>query len=400
MNILFYTNTFLPFVGGKEIVVHQLVKALRQVGHDARVAVPGGMIKFRHARYDYPVYHFPVGVKRAQLQAQLLALKLLRQFWRFDVVHAHNTYPAGWVVAKGRRWLKAPLVVTPHGYDIQTIPEIGHGMRLDPELRPKVDYAVRNADLLTSISRTVRSAIEQVGGDALPIWDVPNGTDLARFHGERNPGIRAAFDVPADARIVLTVGNYFRRRGFEELVAAMQQVGQRDPRAHLVIVGRGTGVLTPLIESLGLSSRVTLTGPMALPSMMVDGGPRHDPLADLYKEAELYVSAGMADAAEGLSLALLDAMAAHLPIVATRISGNKDVISDRSTGLLVEPGCGEALADGILALLQDERLAATLADHARSHAESYGWPAIAERYLAGYEAVCAGAPILSMGSQR
>jgi glycosyltransferase involved in cell wall biosynthesis len=110
-----------------------------------------------------------------------------------------------------------------------------------------------------------------------------------------------------------------------------------------------------------------------------------DWLAELYQTAAVYVSAGIAEGAEGLSLAMLDAMAAGSPIVATRISGNRDVIRDGETGLLVPPNQAEALANAISQILQSETLSNRLAENAADFADRMSWIKIAGKYINLYK---------------
>ena len=99
----------------------------------------------------------------------------------------------------------------------------------------------------------------------------------------------------------------------------------------------------------------------------------------------MYVSAGVQRNSEGLSLAVLEAMAAGLPIAATRISGNTDVVTDGVNGLLTEPADETALAHAILRMLSDDLLRQRMSSAARETASRYGWVNVAQRYVKVYE---------------
>lgn len=382
LNIVLYNHTFLPQVGGREFVMYHLADGLRRLGHRVRVVGPAGWLRHRHVAFPFPVHRWPgLGGRRGErlLRTQLRADV---RFWGADVIHAHSTYPSGAVAVDVARQAGIPAIVTPHGEDIHVIPEIGHGLRLDPRLAPRIEATVRAADAVTAISASVERALQEAGASPRQIRPIPNGTDSERFARVEPGTVRARHGIPEDAALILTVGSYVRRRGHEELVEAVSRLRARQPRAHLVIAGRGTGVLEPHIYRLGAEGFVTLTGSIDHPVL---SGTARDDLAALYRSAQVYVSAGMAEGAEGLSLALLDAMAAGKPIVATDISGNRDVLRPDTSALLVPPGDAQALCTALERVLGDATLAASLGARARQDVEPYDWTAIASEYVDCYQ---------------
>jgi glycosyltransferase involved in cell wall biosynthesis len=281
------------------------------------------------------------------------------------------------------------LVITPHGEDIHVVPEIGFGQRLDPEQRPKIESALQSADLVTAISRSVEQSLLDACVDSRKIRCVPNGVDVNRFEGLQRLDAREWLGLPPDARIVATIGNFHPRKGQDHLIRAMALVAQREPRARLVVVGIGTERLRPLVEELGLQRSVILAGRVEVPfqgsGTDYEAEDRRDYVAALLRSSEVYVSAGVGEGAEGLSLAVLEALAAGVPVVATAISGNTDIIDDGQNGLLVPPGDPRLLAERILMLITDSELRGRMSEQARCTGRRYGWREIAARYLAVYE---------------
>ncbi len=381
LNVVLYNHTFLPHVGGREFVMLHLASALRRLGHRVRVVGPAGWLRHRRPRFEFPVHRWPgFPGRRAEwlLRAQLRADLAL---WGADVIHAHNTYPSGGVAVAAGQQLGIPVVVTPHGEDIHTIPEIGHGLRLDAGLARQIERTVRSADAVTAISASVREALLDAGAAPAQIWPIANGTDCRRFESTAAGEVRKRYGIPADAALILTVGSYVRRRGQEELISAVAGLRRTHPRVHLVIAGRGAAALEPHIGQSGASTFTTLTGSIDHPAV---SGTARDDLAALYRSADVYVSAGMAEGAEGLSLALLDAMAAGRAIVATNISGNRDVLEPERSALMVPPGDVEGLRSALGRLLDDAGLAARLGAAARRRVEPYDWTVIAQEYVNCY----------------
>ena len=397
LNIVLFSHTFLPQIGGRELVVYHLARALLRQGHQVRVFGPYDWRRGRSVDVGFPVHRYPallrVGMGRDGLLGYLREVEYAAQFtwnrlrWGCDVVHAHTTYPAGFTAARTRsrnsRW---GLVVTPHGVDIHTIPELGHGMRLRPRLRARIARSVSGADAVTAISGSVRASLIDAGADPAKIQDVPNGVDCERFvpRGLARPGFLD--DVPEDAPLIVTVGNYHPRKGLELIIRSMRLVAKRIPDARLVIVGRGKDKLEPVVESEGAVGRVILSGPVEFPfgaRSSSDG----DVLAALLERSAVYVSAGTEEGSEGLSLAVLEGMAAGLPVVATDISGNRDIVESGKNGHLVPPSDPSALANAIVSMIEDDCERGRMGEAARACAQRYSWDAAARRYVEIYEQV-------------
>ena len=377
-------------------MVHHLANALTRAGHRARVLGPAGFWKHRALRLPYPVHRWPTLRGRFREQTQSAQLLADLAIWRADVVHAHMTYPSGYVAARLKRSRQFPLVVTPHGVDIVSIPELEFGMRLNAELNDKIAFAVRGADRVTAISRTIEAALLEIGADAERLTMVPNGVDVRRFDRPPAPAIREWLGTEPEARLIVTVGQNSPRKGQDYLVRAMPKVIAAEPRARLVIVGGGTETLSPLIEALSLSGKVVLTGRIPPTRDILaeahDAGPNAEPdrLAEILCSSEVYVSAGTERNAEGLSLAVLEAMASRLPIVATAISGNIDVVVEAENGCLTEPADADALASAIIRVLGNADGHARMRDGARATALRYSWDSVARQYLEVYAEAIAG----------
>lgn len=388
MNIVLYVNSFLPAIGGRELVVHHLALAFQELGHRVRVVGPSGWWSQRGARLPYRLHRWPylAGFWPDLVQGSWLLLDTL--FHGCDVVHAHSTYPCGYAAARLKALRRLPVVITPHGEDIHTVSEIGFGQRLDPVQRAKIDYAVRKADLLTAISGSVEGSLLEAGAHHQKIRRIPNGVDLGRFARPSTGRQFRELSLPASSRIIITVGNYRPIKGHEVLIRAMPTILREEPDARLVIVGRTSQVLETLVAASGLEDAVRFTGVIELPSRLTGHNgtvaKEEDPLADLYAASEVYVSSGIGEGAEGLSLAVLEAMAAGLPVVATDISGNKDVVEPGDNGYLVPPGDPAALAAAILRVLKNPGMRGAMASNARAVAARFGWKEIARRYLDVY----------------
>jgi len=401
MNILLYSHSFLPKIGGREIVVYYLAKSLMELGHSVRVVGPGGFTS--KIKFKFPVHRYPQlirrglkskGIKR-RLKEKEMQLQLMfdKAIWGCDVIHAHTTYPAGYIAScAGQMFAKVPLIVTPHGADINIIPELQHGMRLEPYLNSRIDYALKNADAVTAISDGIENSLLEAGVNEDKLLKIKNGVDLERFTATTNDDVYQFLNIDNQSKIILTVGNYQPRKGHEDLVKAMPDILVNEPNAKLVIVGASTETLNSLISSLNIKDSVRLTGKINVPILEAatrasDSSSQSDMLAAIYQASKVYVSASVTEGAEGLSLALLDAMAAGVPVLGTRITGNKDVIKDGHNGYQVAPSNINDLVEKVTQVLKDDQHRVSMGQHARVFASEYQWRNIAKQYLNAYEHV-------------
>jgi glycosyltransferase involved in cell wall biosynthesis len=166
---------------------------------------------------------------------------------------------------------------------------------------------------------------------------------------------RTALEVPEGALAVGTAARLDPVKGLDGLLEAFHGLRARHPGARLYILGEGPerGALEALIARHGLGDIVTLTGHRADVRELLPG-------FDLYVNSSTY---------EGVSLTILEAMAAGLPVVATAVGGNPEVVEDGHTGVLVPPRDPRALGEVLAALLADGGRRAALGAAGRRRAE-------------------------------
>jgi glycosyltransferase involved in cell wall biosynthesis len=264
---------------------------------------------------------------------------------RPDVVHAH-TYKAGVLASVAGRIAGVPAVIfTPHGHIFSRgagIPGVPGGLKLDL-LRWITRAAQACADRITALSTP--DLDQQVALKLSPASKyvvVRNGIDVERFARPR----QRAFD---GSPVIGAVGRLSEEKGHRILLQAMASVIRELPRARLVIVGYGAleGELRGRASSLGLDGAVTFTGERDSAEML--------PSFDLFVQPSLYESQG---------LALLEAMAAGVPAIATDVGGVADVVRDGETGLLVPGADPDALARAIVRVAGDAELGLALSRRA------------------------------------
>lgn len=236
--------------------------------------------------------------------------------------------------------------------------------------------ANRLTDLVVTNAEAIRQdAIRQEGLDAAKVRVIYNGVDLTRF--DSVPPYRPAGLPPG--RLVVTVANLnrFKAPGLLVLVDAAARVLDAAPAVRFVLVGDGPcrEEVMARVAARGLTDRIHLVG--ARPDVPA-----------ILAACELKV---LPSFSEGLPNAVLEAMAAGKPVVATRVGGIPEAVVDGETGLLVAPGDPAALAAAILQVLADPVRAADMGRAGRRRvAASFGLDRMAREVEALYEALLQG----------
>jgi len=206
---------------------------------------------------------------------------------------------------------------------------------------------------------------------------VPNGVDTDRFRQvapETRQALRSSIGVD-DRFVWLAVGRFEIAKDYPNMLHAFAQVCQRDSNAVLLLVGHGSlqQETESLAQSLGLGDRIRFLGVRSdVPEVMA--------------AADGYV---MSSAWEGMPIALLEAGAAGLPIVATRVGGNHEVVRDGESGFLVPPRDAAALGQAMLRLMeQAPARRRDMGERGREHVRvHYGLGRVVERWQDLYRQV-------------
>jgi sugar transferase (PEP-CTERM/EpsH1 system associated) len=267
-----------------------------------------------------------------------LYVRLARLFRRLgaDVVHTHNTRPVLFAAPAARLARVKRVIHTRHGQRFGAKPRETKAFR----------WATKTVDRMVCVSHDSARLTEAEGVNPARIVTVWNGIDVNRFR-------RAA---PEGAGPMIAVGRLSPEKDFPTLVRAAALAAEREPTFRLEIAGGGACAdeIRQMIAELRAEGVVTLLGPVSdVPSLLTRGS-----------------GFTLASLTEGISLTILEAMASGLPVVATRVGGNPEVVAHGETGLLVEPGDPRALAESLLTLWRDPSRRRKMGDAGRARVEA------------------------------
>jgi phosphatidylinositol alpha-mannosyltransferase len=245
----------------------------------------------------------------------------------------------------------APVVATFHSY---FAPDSLAG-RCYTALAPFGTSVWERIDQRIAVSQAARESVCSRMGDA-PIHIVPNGTDVHVFE-------RAVRAKLPKGRTMLFVGRLEPRKGFPVAVRAFARLAQQYSDVQLIVVGEGVEREAVEVLPRALRSRVHLLGRVS-----------DTLLPTYYAAADVFIAPALGS--ESFGIVLVEAMAAGLPIVASDISGYREVVRDGREALLVPSGDQAALADAVAHLFEHPEEARALREAGRIRARKYDWDAI------------------------
>jgi len=352
--------------GGAERMLAQLAGELQAAGCPGVAFLPAGeegWLSRELAAAGIPVEYFQVDRPLSSKLAASLAAGFRRH--RIDLAHSHEFTMAFYGAWAARR-ARVPHIITMHG-----------GRYNAGRLRRKL--ALRAA---AALSGSVVAVSQVLAGQlcrdlwirSTRITTIPNGV---RFDPLAESTVRSELALSSEDHLVVTVGNLYPVKGHRVLLDAAALLSSQHPNLHVAIAGRGelAAALAEQARELGLAGRLHLLG------LRTD-------VANVLAAADVFVLPSLS---EGLPLALLEAMCAARPIVASAVGEVPVALAAGAAGLLVEPGNATALAAALHRVLANRFEAQLLGKSAQARAAAeYGIARMVTRYAALYDRLLCG----------
>lgn len=286
-----------------------------------------------------------------------------------NILDAHFGYPDGRAATLLGRWLSLPVVLTLRGKEERQMRTV---------VRSPLVAAIREADQIVTVSQALRDVAISAGAHPANAEVIGNGIDLDKFIRIDQAEARTRLGLPSDARVLISVGALVERKGFHRVIELLPSLLRVHPTlVYLIVGGAGpegdmTARLVELAREAGVSERIRFLGPLSPAELKV-------PLS----AADVFV---LASSYEGWANVILEAMACGLPVIATDVGGNAEVISDRSLGEVVPFGdterLGRAISSALTLSWDRERI--------RQHAVVNSWDTRIPRLRAVFERLLHG----------
>ena len=305
--------------------------------------------------------------------------KTLREH-NIDIVHSHN-WGTLLETTLARRLARIPIHIhAEHGLELADL-RIGDWRR---RLRGRTArWALRQADVVVAVADGVRERLTtRFGHPAEKVRLIPNGVDSMTGNGSQLAGVRLrrSLGIPEDAFVVGSVGRLAPVKDFGTAVEAVGLMVGKGMNVHLVLVGDGPqrDSLAARADAAGMESHTHLVG-------------RQTDVGDWLAAMDLYVNSSLN---EGMSLSILEAMAAGLPLVVTDVGENAALVDGRpACGRIVPSAAPDQLAQAMEQLLEDNQSRKQMSNCSRERFQRlYSTQQMVSCYESLYRTACSRRP--------
>ncbi len=378
MRILMLNNEFPPLGGGAATANYHLLKEFSNVSElEVKLITSAEGDEGVNEQFASNIAITRLPVRKEKIHhwtrmemfrylrgAEAEAGRLLKQ-GRYDLIHAFFSFPAGWVARRHRQQL--PYIVSLRGSDVPGFnPRFRWEYLLGRKAVRKVwqcaSRVIANSDALKALA--LQSAPHQ------RIDVIPNGVDTEYFR-PRSPD-SAPRGSPGK---LLYVGRLIKRKRVDAIIQAGAILRERGPSLPLTLIGDGEEKvpLMKLNRNLGIVGLVEFAG--AIP---------RERMVQYYQDADIFL---LPSEWEGMSNALLEAMACGLAVVVTDTGGTQELVDDN--GVILRDNRPESIADAVQKILSEPGLLDAMKARSREIAEKFSWASVAEEYLQTYRQVLA-----------
>lgn len=316
--------------GGQQQTL-SLLHGLRKRGHEVMLTCPTGSLLGERARAEgFRVFEAPM-TREADFYSMLALFRLMKRE-RFDIVNVHRP-KVHTLALVASVFARVPVFIVTR--------RVAFPIKSRISARLKYQF---NISKIIAVSEGIKKELVSSGIKNDRIVTIYSGTDLGRFNPESVNGseIRKEFAIPQGALVAGIISNYLEHKGLEYFIEALPLVLKEVPNAYFVIVGKNTTSekLTGLAKSLGVTENAKFAG-------------FRSDIPQLLSAMDISVNSSVS---EGLAGVLRESLAMRIPVVATNVGGNPELVKDGVNGLLVPPKDPGAMASAIVRLFTDREL--------------------------------------------
>lgn len=364
MNICLFTSSFLPNVGGMENVVNLLALEYCKQGHQVVVLAKTPKKMKKAPDFSYPVYYY----KRSRsevffLQSPKKMLKKLHLQYHFDIIHAHQMYPTGYLAVKLAEKYNIPVVLTSHAGDVAA----GSKYRRSKIKCRRMISAMQKADFVTGVGTGTCDEIDNLIGFRKAHY-LANGC-FPPADPELTPELAQKLQQIGNPEVFdLSIGRLHHAKGLDNLVQAYSILRDKNistPPWIMAGDGQMAESLKAMIAQARLEDKIHMIGRVS-----------PDERDWLLRRCRFFMQPSLR---EGMPLTVLESLAAGAPVIGSDIPGIRELLKNDFNGKTVPPGNPEALAHVLANLTDGEYM--TFRNNAVLINKTHSWDRIAEQYL-------------------
>ena len=360
-----------PTYGGSGVMATELGNFLAKKGHvihlishsmPVRLNPFHGNINFHEVYIDpYPLFHHqPYEVALASSIVETVKREKL------DVLHVHYAIPHAYAAYMATQILKdqniiIPFITTLHGTDITLVGK-------NPAYKPAISFSINHSSYVTAVSESLKKDTEELFDLKNSIEVIPNFVNLKGY--DREPKDNRKYFANDNETIFCHVSNFRPVKRVFDVIKVFKKV-QDQRNSVLIMVGDGPdrNIAEKLSRDLGIWDKVIFRGKTYDVQSMLG-------ISDIFL---------LPSGTESFGLSALEAMASHVPVIATNVGGLSEVVDHNKNGFLENIGDVESMAEDALSLIDNKEKMINFSNSAREKAESFSMNEISQRYLELYQ---------------
>ncbi|MFH1890451.1 MAG: glycosyltransferase family 4 protein [Candidatus Kuenenbacteria bacterium] len=377
--VLIFSFTYFPFIGGAEVALKEITARIKDIQFDIITARLDKKLAKEETAGNVNIYRVGKGNKLDKIfypiRAFLFAIKL----------HKKNNYPLIWAMMANWAGMAALLFKLTHRKVNPHTKDFGVGVKYLLTLQsgdsdfflwlrtwfwyPFYRMVYTKADHIQVISGWLEKRARRYGykGD---ISVVPNGVSLKMqetINREQGDSFKNKLNISENSKIILTASRLVKKNDIKSLIKSI----------HLLITHYSLPITLLIAGSGKLETRLkNLTKNLKIEGNVIFlGNVKHNQVFKYYSIADVFVRPSLS---EGMGISFIEAMAAGVPIIGTRVGGIPDFLEDKKTGLFCKVKDPQDLAEKIKLLLEDESLYREIRDNGLKLTEKYDWDLIGE----------------------
>ena len=374
MNICMIISVPFPPNEGIGYYTYNLSKKLLEKGHKVVVITRGSYKKTKREIFDgieiirvpfLPIYPFYLKIHGIFVNKVLKSLES-----QMDIVHIHS--PLSPLINTSLpiiTTIHTPMLTDYRQAEVKSIFSLLSKISARFISYPLELKLIQSSDVITTVSKSITQELREYYLNSKSINVVENGVDEKFFYPKKEKSEKTM-------KYAIFVGRIDREKGLFDLVECGRYIRRERPELNFIIAGKGRDLkkLINKIKKIGLQDKFIFLGQV-----------EKDNLVKLYQNATFFIFPSYH---EGLPSVILEAMSCGLPIIATDVRGNRDLIINGENGIIVPPKEPKKLAEAINSLLEDEKLMEYLGKNARDTIiKKYTWDIVAKKMLKCYESL-------------
>lgn len=365
MRILIATGIFPPDIGGPARIIEDLSSALRANGFLVKI------ITYAESNEGNNEI-----IRISRKQKLIRHIKYFLRMWQMskwaDIIYVTDIYSVGYFAylikkitgkkyiirfAGDSAWETAVAQGWTNDY-ITDFQERIYSKKIERMKKRRKKILIK-ADKIIVVCNFLADLAIKIGVAKEKVKLIYNSIDFKKSTPESKIGIRERFSN--DSKLIVYTGRLVPWKGVDTVIKIMPVLIEKLGKVHFLILGDGPekNELKELVSSMNLTDNVHFEGKI-----------EQEKIIDYLKEADLFV---LNTNYEGLSHTILEAMAAGIPIVTTKVGGNPEILENEKSGLLVNYDNKEELSRAIIRVLSDENLRDSLIKNARNKLEKFKW---------------------------